>query len=336
MSGRLWLGVGLWGIALLGCGGGETGGASKPDTDSSGARAEADGAHRLDAGDAAPFEARKAQLAQTSLSYRGDDGRTYEAKVFVPTAPGRYPLFLWIPGTNEAFDAPVALHIAHTMAERGVIAATVSYNNTFAGPWSCASYDGRARALLDASRSTSFISRLQASLPAFDSAKGIVLGGHSLGAWIAGRGADVSPHVRAAWLLGAGYKAFGVMDLCLRAEQTKLLRVRVVNGEHDTVYGGTRSSNLEQVAAVAGVASSWNGVSRFDDGGNGYALVLDDDVPASRTAEHFYFIADCDVGRFCDPRRAKPQPDWDGTDAPWGRMANQSWLMRWLGPEQGR
>lgn len=266
-------------------------------------------------------------VAQHAVKYTGADGKIYEAIVFEPIAYGKYPLFVWVPGTNEAYDSPVALRIARTMAERGTVAVTAAYNNTFAGPWSCDSFDARAKAFFDVKRRGSLLQVISTGSFGINLSKGILVAGHSLGAWVAGRAADVAPQVRAAWLLSVGYQAFGGgMNLCLKASQTALQKIRAVNGVHDSVYGGTEALNLEQVQQVTGICIGCSATVSFDASGVGYALVQDADVQVSTptaTAEHFYFLV---------APKMTPQPDWDATTKPWGRLANEQWLMDQLKP----
>lgn len=86
-------------------------------------------------------------VTQSLIQYQGADGKTYKAAVFVPAGRGRFPLFVWIPGTIDSYDTPVALRIARTMAERGVVSVTVGYNNAVADGGGCANFDAKTSGL---------------------------------------------------------------------------------------------------------------------------------------------------------------------------------------------
>lgn len=258
-------------------------------------------------------------VKRRDVTYTGADGRSYPAAVLEPAKAGEYPLFVYVPGTSDPYDTRVALHIAKTMAEKGVVAVTIGYNNGWQDPAGCEAFDQKAQAVFDRTKAGSLISVLEASVPSMKTKRGVAVAGHSQGSALAGRARRYLADVRAGWLLGTGTTIkLGNLPTCLEASLPNAIKnLRAVNGEYDFFFGGPEESRVA-LQKITGRGFDSKSTSFFDAAGSGYHVVRA--LELGGFSGHNYF----------KDSNQNPNPVWETTSQPWGRKANQDFLLKHL------
>ncbi|MBO0797184.1 MAG: hypothetical protein J2P31_00015, partial [Blastocatellia bacterium] len=258
---------------------------------------------------------------------------TFEIKGQEPSAPGKYPVFVYTVGTGESINDNGAAEAAIAgMASRGFVAAAVQYDTKdFA---TCGVISGKAKCIYDSASQTSAITKL-CSRSAADCSKGIVVGGFSQGSVIAILAKNFDSRVIAAWGIGAcvQYATFN-LSLCLAPDKRKLAsdRLRVVNGEKDIFVGSplpnatinlpiTPPINLPdngriQARALTGFQCNTSN-NCLQSNGSGWYLVLDTEITGGG-AEHCYWRKSRNNINQCDGARDELNAQWQTDDkAPW-------------------
>jgi len=234
--------------------------------------------------------------------------------------PGPYPVFVWTPGTFEAYVDPLSLLFVSQMAQRGFLAASVQYSNTQTLAQTCFAYTQRAQGVFDAARSTSAVSTLCA-LSTAQCGRGVVAAGISQGGMLAVLARNYAPSVKAAYALSTGdYNQAGVgvnLASCMGKQNTTIPanRLTIVNGQADPSFGSQASiEGASGIACPSGSSQCWSP----DGSGAGWYLVQNSQV-TDGTADHCYI----DVGG-CNDRF---DPNWLPPAASnWSLRPNLDWL----------
>lgn len=224
--------------------------------------------------------AASAAIAQTSfsMSYRGGStslcGSSYNITGKEPGTAGTYPVFVYIGGTGESYNSQWAQAAVDAAVARGMVAASVQYDNGTFG--TCSTIGQRARCMFDPSRTTSAIAQLCSRAKA-DCSKGIVTGGLSQGSIISVLSKNTDSRIEASWGQGtgtyySGYNLGACMTDGTHAQPGS--RLRIINGERDMFVGGTESSARASAQRVTGLTSC-SGTTCFRDNGSGWAVVKD-------------------------------------------------------------
>jgi len=230
---------------------------------------------------------------------------------------GPYPVFVWTPGTWEAYFDPLSLEFVSEMAHRGFLAASVQYSNS-GMTQNCTSYTQRAQGVYDATRSSSAVGTLCA-LSGANCAKGIVTAGISQGGMLAVLARNYAPQVRAAYALSVGDLSGGAPNLtaCMDKQHTAIPadRLTVVTGQSDPFFGTqTNVQNVSGYACPDGSTQCWSPTGS----GAGWYLVQDYEV-TDGNADHCYI----DVGGCND----KFDPHWfPPAVSNWSLSPNLDWL----------
>jgi len=264
-----------------------------------------------------------------------------------PVEPGRYPVAIFLVGTNAHFDAPPLVdHILPILASHGFVVGSLEYENStlFGAAQSCGLYRDNSACMVRndkdyvAGERRSAIARLCGRANA-DCSKGVVFLGHSQGGLtslqafrstpVMPPGTAPMPRLVAVAPMGVGPTAHvaGVSIIDLRDCTTAATlavdphEVLAINGEHDLPFNGPDAdqaggqSALETVTGRTCEAPTWD--CRGPDG-DGYVLVKDSQVSTGH-AGHGYM----DV-----PGEAFGEPNWrspENTDA-WGIHSVAAWL----------
>lgn len=233
-----------------------------------------------------------AAAAQTSftMSYKGGStsfcGSTFSIAGKEPTEPGRYPVFIYVVGTTENYNSSWAQAAVDAAVARGMVAATVQYDNATFG--TCSTISQRAKCIFDPSRSTSAISQLCSRAKA-DCSKGVVTGGFSQGSIISVLSKNHDARVEASFGQGAGtrYSTYDLGACMLDGNHAQPgNRLRIVNGERDLYVGPDEAGARASAQRVTGLTSC-SGTSCFLSNGSGWAVVKDADV-SDRYADHCF------------------------------------------------
>ncbi len=281
-----------------------------------------EGANRSIPGESVPI------TPPVSAAYTGPNGKTYQISIVQPQANGVFPLFFFLVGTGDPYFSPVVQRIVQTMASRGVVAASIKYPNGYLDGFSCTSIEKKVEAIFDESSTASALSAVIKASGKADPRAGILVAGHSQGSWIAHLGLRFNPNVKRAWLLSTGVFLINILPVslpCNAAQGNETNYLRAINGEADSINGlsvtatGKQQGNLRNVKSVLGLESpkllSFSGTPA----GAGWHVVKASEIP-THFPGHNYFM-DSKFG---------PEPTWDTTLAPWGRIYNQDWLMQGL------
>ena len=250
-------------------------------------------------------------------SYMGSGGggcnTSYASTGHAPVdeANGKHPLFLYFVGTSfsdadesSQYTSPAAAAVTEAMARRGFVALSVDYDNALSLDFN------KATCAFDSTKPESMLS-IACALPEVDCALGIATWGHSQGAAIAHGAATYDDRVRAVWTTGYGGGA----------SPLSTSRLRVVNGENDTMNGPIATLN-----AAAGFSAS----ECPDDGrseclradGSGWILVRES-ACETNSADHCWF----DKAN-CIANAVTLEPAWVDADstAPFALEANADWV----------
>jgi len=157
----------------------------------------------------------------------GNNPRTYNIRITAPDLNGVFPIGVLLSGTSDT-DGSLGLSVFATqLAQRGVIAAEVGYNNGTSEGCGCDGmgpggacgnpfirYYDKAQAIFDNGNADSAIRRLVTATSTLNAqaslAKGVVVIAFSQGT-VVGRQADnwLRPYIRGAYFLGSGNRPRG-------------------------------------------------------------------------------------------------------------------------------
>lgn len=258
----------------------------------------------------------------------GDGPVTYHIRITAPNIRGVFPIGILLGGTSNNDGSLHQSVLATRLAQRGVIAAEVAYNNStargcgcdgkgFPGQQGCGSpfitYYHKAQAIFDVGNRNSAIRRVvraastrkaQASL-----ARGVVVIGHSQGT-VVGRQANnwLASYVRGAYFTGSGNRprggpACGRQDwYCNESAYPGVIpgdSIRFMTGERDVFFSeaqdgascGTLSaeSTRTQQEKISGCLSTTDTCELS--GGGGWRVIRNSLVEDG-IADHSYFDND--------------------------------------------
>lgn len=207
------------------------------------------------------------------------DGSTYNIAGRKPKASGKYPVYVHVGGTGEPYQSHWAYAAVDAAAQRGMIAASVQYDNSTFG--NCSVISAKAKSIFDSSSTGSAIANLCALTNA-DCSKGVVTGGLSQGSIISVLSHDYDNRVRASFGQGTGttYTQYYNLSSCIAdGKHTQNgTNLRIINGEHDMFVGGTQAVAAAQATTVTGLSCSSNSQSCFRSNGSGWYVVQDSEV----------------------------------------------------------
>ncbi|PWU10756.1 MAG: hypothetical protein C5B51_03780 [Terriglobia bacterium] len=252
-----------------------------------------------------------------AIQYQLPDPTTFGA--------GPYPVFIYIPGTYEPYNDPLAAMFMNQMALRGFLAASVQYMNTETNQ-TCTEYTARAQGIYDATRATSAVGAL-CSAAKSDCNKGITTSGISQGAELALQSADFAPQVKAVFALSAGDQFINVLPIpfklpCEDKVNTNIPanRLTVIDGISDPYFGG--QSNIQGVSGLTcpnGTFQCWS-----PDGSGAGWYIVQDWQNAIGFAGHCYFFDGNTQPYSCG---GTPDPNWKpGATYNWSLGTNLDWL----------
>jgi hypothetical protein len=238
--------------------------------------------------------------------------------------PGPYPVFIYVPGSFETYNDPLALTFYSQMTLRGFIGASVEYMNT-ESVFYCTPLLQRSQGIFDAKRTTSAISTL-CSMPQANCSKGVVIAGASQGGMIGFTAANYAPQVKAAYILSASDYAQGAGGVsfasCVDKQYTALPadRLTIVNGASDDTFGGQQPmENASGFTCPDGTVQCWSP----DGSGAGWYNVQDSQVEDG-LADHCYFMVNNYSSKGCagvgDPGWLPPATN------NWSLKSNLDWL----------
>jgi hypothetical protein len=201
--------------------------------------------------------------------------------------PGPYPVFIWVPGTDEPYNDRNAKEFTQQMALRGFLSASVQYSNTEAVQ-DCNAYQPRAQGIFDSTRSDSAVGVL-CNLCDVDCTLGITVSGVSQGAELAVLSANYSPQVQAVYALSGGdhFEDVNIPLPCMDKANTMIPgnRLTIIDGQSDPFFGG--QSNVQNVSGFVCPDGSFQCWSPDDSGAGWY--IVQDWQNTTGVAGHCYF-----------------------------------------------
>ena len=252
-----------------------------------------------------------ATTCNTSFSIDGEE----------PMAAGKYPVFLYMVGTTEAFNNASAIAAVQGMANRGYVAATIQYDSPEFG--NCAQIGGKAQCIFHPGSPTSAVEVLCSRAKA-DCSKGIVVGGFSQGAVIATLAKNTDSRVQAVWGMGDGvsYGPAANLSACMANGNRTLQsdRLRAVNGQGDEFTGATQPTQQTNMQSLTGFTCPTGSFTCLQGNGSGWIIVANGQTE-SNDADHCYMR---DGG--CLASQNSLDPGWENGDANWQLNANLDWL----------
>jgi hypothetical protein len=264
-----------------------------------------------------------------------------------PDVAGKYPLFLYLHGTGDVADNPVAVSIIDSMAKRGFVAASVAYDSlsgigaVLADPTQACAVGAKKAACEFGPGEGSAVTKLCARAKA-DCSRGIVLAGHSQGSWLAILAKDVDSRVRAVWGLGAGIHQEVTVDLggtsikvasdlgaCLPPEARTLPadRLRVVDGESEYVYGTNLQKDVRELTAQDCAPGTMECLRA---NGSGFAFFPDAANEDGRGVSQHCYMANMPGGD-CTASTGL-NSIWTNGSASYSREPNLAWLRTFVDP----
>jgi hypothetical protein len=278
----------------------------------------------------AALMASSAVQAQSSFSATYTNGSTYKIAGKEPSASGKYPVYVHIGGTGESYNGAWAMAAVDAAVARGMVAATVEYNNASFG--TCSTIAGRAKGIFNSASTSSAISKLCARAKA-DCSKGIVTGGLSQGSIISVLAKDYDSRVRASMGQGTGstYTIAYNLSSCMANGRHKQPgdRIRIINGERDMFVGGTESIARSQAELVTGLNCAGR-QSCFRTNGSGWYIVKDLEV-VDLSADHCFMGNLGVVGIQCSGVLGV-DPYYQYGNNKWGVKATMDWLKTFVTP----
>ena len=265
-----------------------------------------------------------------------------------PAEAGRYPLAIFLVGTNAQFDGPgIVDHVLPLLASHGFVAASVEYENAtlFGAGQNCSLYSDNASCIVRndndyvSGERHSALSRLCGRAKA-DCSKGVVVLGHSQGGLTALQTFKVTPATPptgepmprfvAAAPMGVGPTGYllGVpvihLDSCVDAANLAVdpHALLAVNGENDAYFDGANADPaggqvaLQAVTGRTCAAPTWD--CRGPDG-DGWVLVKKTQTSTGRATHGYMDVPG--VGAFEEPNWSSPE-----NADPWGLASTARWL----------
>jgi hypothetical protein len=267
--------------------------------------------------------------AQTSFSatYNGAStsggtcGSTYNISGMEPSAAGKYPLFVYMVGTNETYTNASAMEAVKRMAGKGYVAATIEYASAAFG--TCSQIGAKASCAFNPNAAASAVSQL-CSRGQADCSKGIVVAGFSQGSIMAMLAKNYDARVQAAYGMGAGVQ-YSSYDLraCVANGNRALPsdRLRAVNGERDNFNGGTASAARSQLQELTGMNCGSTAYGCLAANNSGWLIIKDSQV-ADRSADHCYMRRTGD----CFGSQSSLDAGWQSGTQNWQLESNLNWL----------
>lgn len=275
--------------------------------------------------------------AQTSFSmtYKGGStsscGTTYNITGKEPSGSGKYPLYVYIGGTGENYDSAWGAATINAAVSRGMVAASVQYDNGSFG--TCSTISTRAKCIFNKANANSAIAKLCARAKV-DCSKGIVTGGLSQGSIISVLSKNFESRVEASFGQGTGstYTVAYNLESCMaNGKHTQPgSRLRIINGERDMFVGGTEAIARSQAELVTGIkCSGLSPTSCFQSNGAGWAVVKDTQV-LDLYADHC-FMGYGTYGAQCTGI-AIVDANYQNGSANWALPATMNWLKTFVRP----
>ncbi len=336
---------------LAGCG--FSGAPAAPDATTS-----TDAAAHDAAGDAAPAVFTPSAFADTHDAHSvllNRCSHTMNIAGSEPAEPGRYPLAIFLVGTNARYDGPgIVDHVLPLLASHGFVAASVEYENAtlFGAGQGCNLYEDNASCLVrnDADydggiERRSALARLCARAKA-DCSKGVVVLGHSQGGLTALQmfrftpatppAGEPMPRLVAVAPMGVGPTGYllGVavlhLDACVTVANLAVdpHALLAVNGENDAYFNGSDADPVGGQAALEAVTGRTCAGPTWDcrgPDGDGYVLVKKSQTSTGRATHGYMDVPN--VGAFEEPNWSSPE----NADA-WGLESVSRWLKTRTAP----
>lgn len=238
-----------------------------------------------------------------------------------PSAPGRYPVLLYLHGTLADWGGNVeGRRVADLAADRGFVAAAFTYDSWVVN--SISAVDGNAKCMFSPGSSGNALADV-CSRPKADCSRGVVVAGFSAGGSIAARARNFAPLVRAGWLLGVNGPA--IPEALAAPAGSRALpnnRIRIVVGSSDV-------NELTALNRLTGLNCSASPCVGPD--GSGYYVVQNSEV-ADRVADHCWWQS---VNTWVPTNSCTWSPTFDPGFAsggtPWSLPTNLDWLATALG-----
>ena len=248
-----------------------------------------------------------------------------------PTAPGTYPVLIYLHGTLADWTGnQEGQVISQLAAAQGFVAIAPTYDSSRTR--NTKGFNGNATCMFNPSRSGNVIS-YACSLPEADCSGGVLLAGFSQGGELALRAKNYNADVTAAWVIGvngAGETGAALPSPAgTRALATSKLRVNV--GQLDVTNQGAGPLDVTGLNAITGV----NCGPTYDclqADGSGYYIVSNSEV-ADHIADHCYWMRSNKYFYSCtlyptiaglDPGFAPP------STTAWSLITNLDWLRSQL------
>jgi hypothetical protein len=268
------------------------------------------------------------QYTTTYQSFNPADGQIdltqtilYELPDPTQFGPGPYPVFIWVPGTYEPYNDPIAKEFISQMTLRGFLSASVQYSNTESNQ-NCNTYQPRAQGIFDSNSSTSAVAVL-CNLSDADCSIGIAVSGVSQGAELAVLSANYSSQVQAVFALSGGdhFENIRIPLPCMNKANTNIPgnRLTIIDGQSDPYFGG--QSNVQNVSGFVCPDGSFQCWSPDGSGAGWY--IVQDWQNTTGTAGHCYFMnsASVDVCSGIYDVNWRPAASYD-----WSLNTNLDWL----------
>jgi hypothetical protein len=270
--------------------------------------------------------------AQTQITYQGYNATTNEFDQTYPIAytlpdssqfgPGPYPVFIWLAGTFESYNDPLAALIMAGMNAHGFLAATVAYNNN---EWvqTCYQYQPRTQSIFSSSQAGT-AAQAVCSLSSANcnpaNKGGVVVMGVSQGGMIAVQAKNYNPNVLAVYAMSIGDEVPWAYDYFPCEDKTSTAfpsdKITVIDGENDEFFQPVTQEveNVTGLTCAAGSTQCWNS----DGSGAGWYIVQNSEVQ-SGDANHCYFISNSDCLAIGDTT-------WMFGSENWSLGPNLAWL----------
>lgn len=257
---------------------------------------------------------------------------------YAPTNAGaKVPLFIYLVGTLDSYQSPVALAILREVAARGAVAVSVEYSNLIPN---CTTLSENSRCIFDPQESSSVVAKLCAR-PDVDCNLGIVTAGHSQGAGTSALAKNWNTRVRAWWGLGVTSDTLPpqggagnqdglssptdrTSDCLLKASLAiPANRMRANNGQNDMCFPTSVQpcqgfGSQPEVQRITGTSCAPSTMNCLNSDGSGWYVVANGAVQDG-DADHGYFAN----GAVADLGFAPP------STAPWSVATNAAWMLSW-------
>jgi hypothetical protein len=239
-----------------------------------------------------------------------------------PSAPGRYPVLLYLHGIlADWFGNDEGRRVAELAVGQGFVTAAFTYDSWVVN--SISGIDGNARCMFSPNSTGNALANVCAR-PKADCSRGVVVAGFSAGGAIAARAKNFAPQVRAAWLLGVNGPA--IPEAVAAPAGSRALpnnRIRIFVGRSEVV-------DLTALNRLTGLNCSASPCVGPD--GSGYYVVEHSEV-ADRVADHCWWQS---VNPVVPTNSCTSPPTFDPgfpppSTRPWSLITNLDWLRTKLG-----